>query len=94
MPNVVRSEDIFKASCVACQDLRRDSRGWVESRVTGWEGLVVLDEVFDEVVEGRERVGPTPERRVSWMPGAEGALREGVVWVGWDEEGTILIDCG
>jgi len=37
-------------------------------------------------------VGPTPERRMSWRPGAEGALRERVVLLGWEDEGTILID--
>lgn len=42
-------------------------------------------------------LGPTPARRVSWIPGAEGAPREcDCRWewvVEWLEEGAILIAC-
>lgn len=49
------------------------------------------------MVEVGVTVGPTPERRVSWMPGAEGAPRvEAPRWecvVAWLEGGAILIAC-
>lgn len=42
-------------------------------------------------------VGPTPARRVSWTPGAEGAPAECALrceWVVvWPAAGAILIDC-
>lgn len=44
-----------------------------------------------------EREGPTPARRVSWIPGAEGAPSDlGARWlwvVVWPAAGAILIDC-
>lgn len=52
---------------MASQFLRRDSRGCEES-------VVGVEEVFT--------VGPTPARRVSCRPGAEGAPRER--WVRWE----------
>lgn len=47
-------------------------------------------ESFCDGVSARERF----ERRVSWTPGAEGALGLGVVWVGWAFWGTMRRDCG
>lgn len=47
---------------MASQFFKRVSRGWFESI-----GEVVV------LVEDGEREGPTPERRVSCRPGAEGA---------------------
>jgi hypothetical protein len=79
-----------RASCVASQDLRRVSSGWVLSGRA--EGL--LAEVFGEEVR---RLGPTPARRVSWIPGAEGAPRD-LAWrwecvLAWPEAGTMRIAC-
>jgi hypothetical protein len=54
---------------VASQFLRRDSRGWDESVVGVWL---------------RFTEGPTPARRVSWRPGAEGAPV--VRWARWEWE--------
>ena len=80
MPVLRRSRECCRASWVAVQLARRDSRGWVDCSCCGASGEVV-------VVEVRE------ERRVSCRPGAEGAPRsrvEGflvlvlVVEVGWE----------
>lgn len=66
---------------MASQDLRRASRGCVET------GLLAA-------ASKGER--PTPWRRVSWMPGAEGAEE---VWSAWEKvegplaAGTIRRDC-
>jgi hypothetical protein len=49
--------------------LRRASRGWAESTGAGAS------------VEVGALEGPTPARRVSWRPGAEGAEVDLVVWV-------------
>lgn len=53
-------------------------------------------EVVLPVVAGREwATGPMPERRVSWMPGAEGAPAEvGLRWLWvleWELGGAIRI---
>lgn len=75
-----RSPVILRDSCVASQFLRRVSSGCEES-------VMGVEEVVE--VEGE---GPTPARRVSWRPGAEGAEVEVVAWVVvWDEEGAIRI---
>ena len=67
--------------------MRRVSRGCAESGI---------DEGEAEVVWVKE--GPTPARRVSWIPGAEGAptfFWERWLWVvEWPDAGAILIDCG
>lgn len=65
---------------MASQFLRRASSGCVET------GLL-------EAASKAE--APTPWRRVSWMPGAEGAEEEWEAWekvVGAWEAGTIRID--
>jgi hypothetical protein len=72
---------------VASQFLRRDSRGWDEM------GLVVPVAVAEVVRESRGE-GPTPDRRVSCRPGAEGA---DVLWLwvnveGWVSEGMMRRD--
>lgn len=75
-------------SCVASQALRRVSSGCVLSGSA--EG--VLDEVLGAEVR---RLGPTPARRVSWIPGAEGAPRDlGWRWewvLAWPEAGVMRI---
>ncbi len=55
---------------------------------SGWELSTCVEEM--EVL-----VGPTPERSVSWRPGAEGADAEvRCVWVvEWPEAGAIRIAC-
>jgi len=74
-------------SCVAVHCASRDSKGCLESRGTE----VVVDEVCAECT-----TGPTPARRVSWIPGAEGAPRlkpETLLWVlECEADGTIRID--
>ncbi|TFB03135.1 hypothetical protein CCMA1212_004549 [Trichoderma ghanense] len=81
MPKVRRRDSMRTASWVASQDLRRASRGCVET------GLLAA-------ASKGER--PTPWRRVSWMPGAEGAEE---VWSVWEKvegplaAGTIRRDC-
>lgn len=47
------------------------------------------------VVVVERGVGPTPERSVSWRPGAEGAEGVRVRWecvVAWEEAGVMRID--
>jgi hypothetical protein len=63
MPNVRRSDSIFIASCVARHCVNRASSGCEDCSWSGWA---------DEFV-GAGVVRPSEERRVSWMPGAEGA---------------------
>lgn len=86
MPKFRRSMFILSESCVDCQAARRDSSGCVD--VVGWGWDLFGDEVV--VVGARE------ERRVSWMPGAEGAppVVELVllVEVAWFEEGAMRRD--
>lgn len=77
---------ILSESCVDCQAARRDSSGCVDVVDCDWETLV------DE----SEGVGAREERRVSWMPGAEGAppVVELVllVEVAWLEGGAMRRD--
>lgn len=67
---------------MARQLARRDSRGWVDWRGAGAEEDVVVVVVVDA-------------RRVSWMPGAEGAEWDGVEVVGWLKGGAMRreFDC-
>jgi hypothetical protein len=52
-------------------------------------------DVVAAVAVGREwTAGPMPARRVSWMPGAEGAPRDFWLWeLGWELGGAIRIAC-
>lgn len=65
MPNVRLNPSILRASCVSCHFLSRFSRGWA---------LSGREDVWVELVG--TTLGPTPARRVSWIPGAEGAPEE------------------
>lgn len=80
MPKVRRSPSIFRDSWVASHAFRRASRGCAESG----------KEADDVAVEG-----PTPMRRVSWRPGADGAPADfGARWewdVEWPEGGAMRI---
>lgn len=73
----------MRASCVSSQRLRRDSSGCAES------GMEAADVVTD---------GPTPWRRVSCRPGAEGAPRDFgdrcECEVEWPLGGAMRIACG
>lgn len=70
-------------SCVAVQEARRASKGCALSSWAGAAGLLEVEEMGE---------GPTPRRRVSWRPGAEGAECEVVVWVlEWLELGAMRI---
>ncbi len=86
MPKLRRSMFILSESCVDCQAARRDSSGWVD--VLGW-----IWGLFDG---GTVDVGMREERRVSCMPGAEGAppVVELVllVEVAWLDEGAMRRD--
>lgn len=74
MPNVRLRPSIFNASCVAVHCANRDSNGCELSR-----GI----EPVPAAVDGSPwATGPMPERRVSWMPGADGAPRDvGLRWL-------------
>lgn len=79
MPKVRRSDSIRRDSCVDSQALRRASRGW---RDAGALGMLEVSE------------GPTPWRRVSWTPGAEGAeVFTALKVLVWEVGGTMRIDC-
>ena len=74
---------ILSESCVDCQPARRDSSGCVDVVGCTWEPFA------DEVVDESKR----EERRVSCMPGAEGAppVTEFVLLIeeAWLEEGAM-----
>jgi hypothetical protein len=74
----------LRLSCVSSHFLRRLSSGCAESGAEDGEAEVVC-----------LKVGPTPARSVSWIPGAEGApkdLDSRWEWeVEWPDGGTIRI---
>lgn len=93
MPNVLRSISIFSESWVACQFASRASRGCFDFKQGAWSLLLLLLNALldDENVSGaRDRL----VRRVSWMPGTDGAPLTSLVLLVYVCFGTKLRDYG